>query len=412
MGGRAAWWALALGLWLTSCAGAPGETPRPGEQANPLPDASVPPSGQPPAERPSDRVEPTPVEPAPPVPPARFQPGHHLALRDSLALSLPTTFRLRLPLQRGGDRVRVTIRAGDGTLQLLRAFVSTAAHPTPVPLSFGGQPGAMLQASGRTTSAPVPLAVHAGEDLVVSFEAQGALAISRIEHLPGGERRDGRYADHTGALGGVAWRRAVGVATVDVEGPPTLAFVALGDSITEGYTSGTDDLRNAWPHVASGRLGVPVVNAGVSSQGVVGTLDHLDAEVLALEGITDCIVLLGTNDLHSHTPVQLAGGLTELYDRLRPFCRVWGATLLPKERSSTGTLAVQRERRTEVNAWLRGQPPVEGVIDFDAVLRDPGAPETFLPGMAEDGIHPTGEGYRVMGEEVARFLKGRPLRVP
>lgn len=394
-------------LWLAACGGQGPE----GEQ---LPGPAAPDPG---ANVQSPGVDPTQVgPPAPPPPPPeatrRFQPGHHLALRASHAVSTLTTFRLRLPLQRGGARLRLHLRSGDGTLEVPRVFVSTGSAPTRVPVTFAGRADLSLPARSRAVSDAVPLPLQAGEDLVVTFEARGALAASGIEHLPGGEQREGAYADAAGALGGTPWRRAVGVATVDVEAEATPVVVALGDSITEGYISGTDDLRDAWPHVAALELGLPVLNAGVSGQGTVALLENLDAEVLVLEGVTDCVVFIGTNDLHSHTGPQLIERLNTLYDRLRPFCRVWGATLLPKERQ-VPSLQHQLQVRAEVNAWLRSAPAgLQGVLDFDVVLRDPAAPDHFLPGMDEDDIHPSRAGQARLGEEAARFFRTPQRLVP
>ena len=63
------------------------------------------------------------------------------------------------------------------------------------------------------------------------------------------------------------------------------------------YVNANDDYRNAWPAIAQGLTGLPIVNAGVAGQGVFGAASSLDAEVLTLQGITDCVVLIGTNKI-------------------------------------------------------------------------------------------------------------------
>jgi len=352
------------------------------------------------------------VQGTPPSPPAAtsFQPGFHQALRASHSVGSPTTFRLRVPVARAGGRLRVTFRSGDGRLTLIRAAVARAGEAgelasAPVPLTFDGSAGVTMAARTLTTSDPVDFPVGFRDELAISFEAQGALAASAISAFPGSYARAGNHALVAGALGGTLFDRAVGVATVYVEGPTGRAVVAIGDSITEGYIDAKNDTRNAWPSRVELALGVPVVNAGVSGQGFYDALALLDGEVLALQGITDCVVLLGTNDL-GDTPsiAQLQSRMTTLMDRLAPFCRPWVSTLLPKEKSNYAPYEAVKAQRLEFNAWVRGGGAGPDVIDLEAVMHQPGNVHLFLDGLEVDGIHPSKEGHRVMADEVSRVL--------
>ncbi len=212
--------------------------------------------------------------------------------------------------------------------------------------------------------------------------------------------------------------RALGLDTIDVEGPASAAFVALGDSITEGYVSGDvgdfvsrhDDYRNAWTTVAQGLLRLPVANAAVSGQGVDEAIAGLKNEVFTLQGITDCLVLLGTNNLGSLTADQIDARLATLFDQLRPFCHIWAGTLLPKETTSNGVLSTVIARRLAVNDWIRHQAPIDHVIDFEPALAAPGDVNHFAAGLGEDGIHPSIAGQAVMGQEAAKALA--PLMTP
>ncbi|HEX5747297.1 MAG TPA: GDSL-type esterase/lipase family protein [Archangium sp.] len=394
---------------MAGCDSTGGEVEPPASEApateTPVPDDVPTPPPEPP-------VVVTPVEPPPPPeeprpPPPMFQPGFHQALRWSYSTG-GVTFRLRVPVGRAGERVRLAFRAGDGSLVLRKATVALAGPngslaSAPVAVTFSGTPGFSVAARTRVVSDPVPLPVQFRDELAVSFEVQGALGVSAIHALPGSYVRSGAYAGVTGPLGGTPWDRAVGLATVDVEGPPARAFVALGDSITEGYIDEQDDTRQAWPSVAQAQLGVPIVNAGVSGQGFYDALRNLDAEVLSLQGITDCIVLLGTNDLSALDMGGLKSRMNTLVSRLQPFCRLWVGTLLPKEKSNHGSYEVVKQQRLELNAWIRATFP--DVIDFEAVTRQPGNVHLFLDGLEVDGIHPSVEGHRVMATEAARVLR-------
>nr|WP_232293687.1 GDSL-type esterase/lipase family protein [Stigmatella aurantiaca] len=354
------------------------------------------------------------MRPTPPLAPARsFQPGFYQALRWSYSVSSVTTFRLRLPVGRTGERLRVTFRAGDGSLTLQKATVARAGSngalaSTPIALTFSGQPGFTVGTRTHAVSDPVPFPVNAGDELAVSFEVKGALSVSAIDAFPGSFMRQGTYAATPGAIGGSSWQRAIGVTAVHVEAETSRAFVAIGDSITEGYIDTYNDTRNAWPSLAENALKVPIVNAGVSGQGFYDALQYLDREVLSLTGITDCIILLGTNDLGAVSDAELQARMTRLFDQLRPRCKLWVSTLLPKEKTNYGNYETVKASRLVFNGWLRQQTQAE-LIDLEAVTRSSSNVHLFIDGLEVDGIHPSKEGHQVMAAEVVRVLRAKGL---
>lgn len=373
------------------------ETPPNDTQTSPPGDTQTPP--------PSDTQTP------PPAPAPAFQPAFHQALRWSKSTSSLTTYRMRIPVGKAGARLRVTFSAGDGSLTLHKATVARAAAngalaSEPVTLTFNGSQGFSTSARKLVTSDPVSFPVGFRDELAISFEVSGALAVSAINAFPGSFTRSGAYSTQTGALGGQSWQQAIGVATVDVEATPGRSFVAIGDSITEGYIDTYNDTRNAWPALVEQQLKLPVVNAAVSGQGFWGELQNLDHEVLAMHGATDCLVLLGTNDLTSLSVAGLEDRMTSLLTRLKPFCRVWVSTLLPKEKTNYGTYDQVKRDRVAFNEWIRSQTLAE-VIDLEAVTRSPTSVHLFIDGLEVDGIHPSAEGHRVMAAEVVRVLRAR-----
>ncbi|SEL12344.1 Lysophospholipase L1 [Stigmatella aurantiaca] len=354
------------------------------------------------------------VRPTPPLAPAvSFQPAFYQALRWSRSISTVTTFRLRLPVARAGERLSVTFRAGDGSLTLQKATVALAGAngalaSAPIALTFGGQPGFTVAARTHAVSDPVPLEVNLQDELAVSFEVKGSLSISDIDAFPGGFMREGAHAGSTGAFGGSSWQRAIGVTAIHTEAETGRSFVALGDSITEGYISTYNDTRNAWPALAGKALGVPIVNAGVSGQGFYDALQYLDREALALTGVTDCIILLGTNDLGASSDAQLQERMTLMLNRLKPHCKLWVSTLIPRERSKYADFETVKASRIVFNTWLRQQTQAE-VIDLEAVTRSPSDVHQFITGLDVDGIHPSQQGHQVMAEEAVRVLRAKGL---
>jgi lysophospholipase L1-like esterase len=354
--------------------------------------------------------------------PRIFQPGFHQALRSVVHTSEVTTFRFKVSVERAGTRVRFAFLAAQEGLILFRANVARAEAQgalvsTPTPITFSRSEGISIPPNQRAWSDPVEFGVARGEQLYVSFEVDGALAASTIGEFPESYAREGSYSQNIQPFGGGEHPRAAGLTTIEVEGEPGLAAVAIGDSITEGYVSSqvasgsavadgflvpSDNQRNAWPAIAARILGIPVVNSGISGQGVQDVLDHLPQDVFPLHGITDCFVLIGTNDLWAMNTNQITSRMSTLIDNLRAHCRVWLSTLVPKERTTGGDYEVVRTRRGEVNVWIRGQGRI---FDFEQVLRSEADSDHFLPGLGEDGIHPSVLGHEVMGEQAAHVFQ-------
>ncbi|WP_373048105.1 SGNH/GDSL hydrolase family protein [Vulgatibacter sp.] len=335
-----------------------------------------------------------------------WQPGFHQALRWEVELAERTTLRIRVPSGRAGNQIRLAFRTGDGRGVLHGATVALAGSDgalasDPVAVTFGGEPGFSAGARERRISDPLRFPVGFRQELYVTYEVEGHFAAGAIDLFPD-SWAEVRVAPDAPVVAGWSERRAIGLASLLVRAPASRAFVALGDSITEAFISGDDDYRDAWPQVAEALTGLPIANAGVSGQGLWGAHEYLEGEVLQLEGVTDCIVLLGTNDLGAHDENRITSDLARLFERLEPFCTVWAGTLVPKDRAEIGE-AIRRSRRA-INTWIREEAAVAGVIDFEAVLGDPANPDRWLPGLGEDGVHPSLEGQRVMGEEAARFL--------
>src|SRR5258708_2425825 len=101
-----------------------------------------------------------------------YQPGFHQALRWSVNASDRTTYRMKIPIGRGGTRLRVSFRAGDGALALYAATVAFAdvngvLKSPPAALLFNGNPGFSAQARQRFTSDELPFPVSPGAEIYV-----------------------------------------------------------------------------------------------------------------------------------------------------------------------------------------------------------------------------------------------------
>ncbi len=170
--------------------------------------------------------------------------------------------------------------------------------------------------------------------------------------------------------------------------------MALGDSLTDGNIS-TIDAYARWPDQLARRLAarggrpIGVMNNGLGGNRILhdirgdSGLRRFDRDVLAQPGVTHAIVMLGTNDLRNRwakpeeevTGEQMIAGLQQMAVRAHSRgIKIIAATLTPfgNETYMANAWNPTREKhRVAVNAWIRESGAFDGVVDFDAAIRDP-----------------------------------------
>jgi lysophospholipase L1-like esterase len=98
----------------------------------------------------------------------------------------------------------------------------------------------------------------------------------------------------------------------------------------------------------------------------------------------------------------LIGGYRQIIARAHARgIKVIGGTMSP---SGRGKFALSLEGQAvvrKVNEWIRVGGSFDGVVDFDAALRDPKAPDQIRANLrTEDGLHPNDAGYRAMADAI------------
>jgi lysophospholipase L1-like esterase len=335
----------------------------------------------------------------------------------------------------GGDRVRVVISNVFGTapVEIGAGAIAPRDQGAAVrvtgaqALTFGGRKTASILPGAVLVSDPVTFTVAPVSDLVVDLYVPGQLGIgpSPVTTHNGASQTSYLSAsgNHVGAAS-LPVDREFGawllLARVEVAAAPdTRVIVAFGDSITDGARS-TANLNARWPDTLARRLAeqrrgakVSVLNLGISGNQVLGdgagvsALARFDKDVLMQTGVTHVIVMEGINDIGiaraNPTPSadDLIAGHRQLIARAHARgLKIYGATLTPYEGAAYYSPQGEAKRQA-LNDWIRKSGEYDGVIDFDAVTRDPAAP-TKLAAFADSGdhLHPGDAGYKAMGEAV------------
>ena len=114
------------------------------------------------------------------------------------------------------------------------------------------------------------------------------------------------------------------------------------------------------------------------------------------------------NNLADPAEMRTVQDITDAYPQLisRAHARglkVIGATLTPCEGADIpGYYSEAKEAtRQAVDKWIRMGGAFDGVIDFDAVVRDPNHLSQLLPKFAsKDHLHPNDDGYKAMADSI------------
>ncbi|HEY1964989.1 MAG TPA: SGNH/GDSL hydrolase family protein [Acidobacteriaceae bacterium] len=387
---------------------------------------------------------------AAPQPPT---PGHLQSFRNQ-------TLRLIVHTTVGGTRVRIKISNtfGDHPLLVGGAHIARrtdAAEIDPASdrtLNFHGQSSTTVPAESMVVSDPVGLEVPALSDLAISLFLPETTEVKTMHVLA---QQTSYVSAETGnstaevkfpvAKKITVWPFLTGV---DVEASSRgAAIVAFGSSLTDGDGT-TSDSNARWPDVLAQRLqksGGRNVEVGVLNEGIIGNrllndsplqaaggrfgpvlgqagLTRFDRDVLAQAGVKYVIVGLGINDIafpgsltaatESIKPENLISGYRQLIARAHQRgIRIIGTTNPPFENSFldlgpptppiTFYTREKESARQKVNAWILSSGEFDGVVDLDAVLRDPSHPTQLLPSYdSGDHLHPNNAGARAEADAI------------
>jgi lysophospholipase L1-like esterase len=356
------------------------------------------------------------------------------------------TVRQIVHISIGGDRLRVRLSNVFGKVPLTIDAASLGVQSEGAnidmdslrQLTFGGQPFIKIPPGARVVSDPVDITVDAQEALAISIyvakkltpQTTHAVAMQTSYVSPRGNFTDRETMPVEELMTSWYWLTGVEV----LSDATSRAVVTVGDSITDGDKS-TVDANARYPNVLARRLleryrgaeRISVLNSGISGNRILtdGTglnvLARLDRDALVQSGVSYIIFLQGINDigfseldpatrpanqqLTDVSAAEIIAGIDQIIARTHSFgIKIFGGTLPPFK--GAGYFSEDGERKRQaVNEWIRTSDAFDGVIDFDAVLRDPSDPERlFHEYDSGDNLHPSDAGYEAMGEAVNLIL--------
>jgi lysophospholipase L1-like esterase len=361
------------------------------------------------------------------------------------------TVRERVRVSAGGEQICIRLSNEYGSTPLLVGSVTVAAPTDPASVrpgsiqavTFGGRSSITIPAGAPALSDPVAFPVASGAEITISLYFPKRVATPTLHWLALKRAVISGRGDHTREMkieGGALSKSSILLSAVLVPARASQRLVvAFGDSITDGDFSTVDADRN-WPSDLARRLGqssegekLAVVNEGIVGNRLrndcfdanigcfgVSALARFDRDALAIPGVTHIVLLEGINDIgfpgaaiegHALAPASdlpAPEDLIEAYGQLiaRAHARgvkLIGGTIGPVEGVDVpGYYSESKEAiRQRVNQWIRTSGAFDGVIDFDAVLRDPEHPSRMLPRFAsEDRLHPNDAGYQAVADAI------------
>lgn len=332
----------------------------------------------------------------------------------------------------GKIRIRLSNRCGKAKTDILGVSVMINREQ-PLPMKFKGQAKVSLQAGESIYSDDLAEAVKEGDTITVSLAFAGGAVSGNCmpENVRCSAKGDFTKSVHMPvAKQGVMMRiNQVNPVLPILSGIEVFTeeekrvIVCFGDSITQ---------MCRWAKPLAERIAYTDKDAVVINEGIAGNqlmsdplikflnmygmaaVSRFGEDALEIPGVTDVIIALGVNDLNmvkdkktlqEKNAAYLLKGLEDLGKQAKERgLRVYVATVTPPGGCSGYRSFIEPERR-KLNQLIRKSRAFDGILDFDALLRDPEHPERmFEPYNSGDHLHPGISGGQVLADAVYAAL--------
>ena len=335
------------------------------------------------------------------------------------------TVRQQIRANIGGSKIKLTLsnEHGDIPAQIESVHLAHLLDPTDnaidlstdVKITFGGSESVDIPAGQTVTSDEIDFEFEALDDLAVTMKFGKYAGSTPTSHT--GARcstwiiSGDHVADESFEAEEVmtSWYF---ISELDVWAEAgTRTLVLLGDSITDGYGTTTNQFERWSDEMnrlfnANPDYNITVVNEGIGGNAISGGLgpaarDRFDRDVLNIAGVRYVIILIGINDI-GYASEDISGTMIDELKIMIDKChengiKVYGGTIMPV--NGNGYYSELHDSiRTKVNDWIMNKAKFDGVIDFAGELSNPDDPSYLSPEYSLDNLHPNPSGYKHMGE--------------
>ncbi len=180
------------------------------------------------------------------------------------------------------------------------------------------------------------------------------------------------------------------------EGEIDLLF--LGDSITYGWNNNG---KAAWERFYGEREAANFGIGGDRTQHVLWRLENGEIDGLSPEAV---VLMIGTNNLGSNTPEEIADGVTAIVEKLRsalPEAKILLLAIFPRDEDPSP----RRERLEAVNRQIAGLAESDDMVTYLDIgahfLNDDG---TISKEIMPDFLHLSPRGYRIWADAMEPTL--------
>jgi len=352
---------------------------------------------------------------------------------ERYARNITIRYPIHIPFSGHGVRLTFDNYCGTEPITLTRTTVFYGGKFYPV--TFEGKRLVTIPAEENALSDPLEIPIQAGEILQVSFYLANFTLMRSVVYAQGplseglyanGDRTEDAHIDlETSRKTHLFYFLSNVSVLTDKE---NRAIVCYGDSITaqdwpdclalrcfnEGFTK-TAVIRRA---TSGSRILRQYSCLTYESYGLSG--EHRFAHEVPTDGADTVIIQQGINDIihpvgedkNIFRPMSDLPTVEELIEGLKDYIsqarklgyKVYVGTLLPMGGWRTDA-PFRQEMRHAYNEFIRTTDLIDGCIDFDAALRDPGNPDYFKPEYdSGDHLHPSRAGYERMAAEIPAAL--------
>lgn len=374
--------------------------------------------------------------------------GNAMSIAEHRTETYSKNITLRYPVYApfSGSALRFTFDNYCGTepVTITRASVAITTDDRSIEpesscsITFHGAEKGVLPAGGSLTSDEIPFSVTAGSTLSVSFYLAD-FTLMRSATLVTGPLSKGFYSvgdvcctetlplDTTRNTNWFYFLNTIDILTVE----HNRALICYGDSIT----------AQDWPDYLTlalkeqGICDTAIIRRAASGTRILRQYDCITYEsyglkgtnriphelnvagadsIIIQQGINDIIHPVGT-EVNPFRPMSDLPSLDALCAGIEYYVNQCGkqqlsvflGTLLPIYGWRTYA-PFREELKNQFNDWIRHNRFTDGVIDFDAVVRDYEHPEAFAKGYdSGDHLHPSAAAYQAMGNAACQFLLSR-----